>query len=202
MIRRFEAKRKAVLLSLLVSGFAVLVFPSTAQAQSDGEFFRCIVTENYLVDDAEDSAGQVRPMREFFPRFREAMDSMVAEANLPADSMEAELQEIMTAMEAADSLTGAEFIVARATGRIIHEQIRNFGRGTAGLEPPGEPQVVEVVGVLVRNDYIAVTIRDDEIFTWQNDVEYLRIFDTDSERRTFIYIDGNQPVRTGTCTAF
>ena len=128
------------------------------------------------------------------------MDSIAKEAGLPPDSVEAEWQSMMTT---ADSREGEEFIVDRATGRIIHEQIRNFGRGSFGFENPGEPQVVkrESAGV-ESNEYIAVTIREDEVVTWNNDVEYLRIYGVGLGQWTFIYIDGGQPIRTGTCKAF
>ncbi len=184
----------------LLLGIAFLPRPNAAQAQSNGEFFRCVVAEVYGVDDAGDSAGQVMSLTEGLPRLRAAMDSIAEEAGVPPDSVEAEWQAMMAAM---DSREAEEFIVDRATGRIIHEQIRNFGRGRFGFENPGEPRVVrrESAGV-ESNEYIAVTIREDEAFPWQNDVEYLRIYSTGSAQQTFVYIDGGEPIRTGTCKAF
>ena len=198
--RRHEAKWKTVLVSLLVGGCAVVALPSTAQAQSDGDFFRCLVAGAYGVDDMGDRAGQVMSMNDGLPRLRAAMDSLAAETGVLPEQVEAEWQEMMARV---NSREAEEFVVDRSTGRIIHEQIRNFGRGRFGLENPGEPRVVkrESAGV-ESNEYIAVTIREDEVFPWQNDVEYLRIYSTGSAQQTFVYIDGGQLIRTGTCELF
>ena len=77
--RHHEAKWKTVLVSLLVGGCAVVALPSTAQAQSDGDFFRCLVAGAYGVDDMGDRAGQVMSMNDGLPRLRAAMDSLAAE---------------------------------------------------------------------------------------------------------------------------